>query len=82
MEKSKKGRHFIFDYIDSLYLKCQKVNLKCGTSYTDPPDWMKQKINNKSNQYDNCFQHTVTFALNHKEIGINLEGIKKITLYR
>ena len=36
---------FILDYIDSLYYKCHKVNLKCGGSHIDSPDWIK---NNKA----------------------------------
>ena len=38
-----KGSDFIFDYIDSLYYKGQKVNLKCGGSYIDYFDWIKIK---------------------------------------
>ena len=35
LEISVEGSDFIFDYIDSFYCKCQKVNLKHGGSYID-----------------------------------------------
>ena len=28
--ESIKGSQFVFDYVQSLYLKCHKINLNCG----------------------------------------------------
>ena len=44
---------FIFDYINLLQYKYYRINFKRGGSYTDSPDWIKNKkatinrINNK-----------------------------------
>ena len=44
------------------------MNLDCGGSYTDSPDWVENKktiinlINKKHNKY---FQYAVTVALSH-----------------
>ena len=65
------GSEFVFDYVQLLYNKCEKINLNHGGSYTDSPDWIKKKkttinpINKKDNK---CFQYTVTVALNYEEI--------------
>ena len=41
--ESMKVSEFIFDYVQSLYYKCYKINPNCGGSYTDSPDWIKNK---------------------------------------
>ena len=59
LKTSMKWSDFIFDYINSLYYKCHKVNLICGGPYIDSPDWMKNKkaTIDPINKYDdNCFQ--------------------------
>ena len=38
-----KGSEFVFDYIQLLHYKCHKINLNCGGSYIDFPDWIKNK---------------------------------------
>ena len=51
-----KGSEFVFDYVDLLYCKYHKLNLKRGGSYTDSPDWIKiqnatiNPINGKNNK--------------------------------
>ena len=46
-----KGSEFAFDYVYLLYYKCHQVNLNCGGSYIDSPEWVKnQNSSNKSNQ--------------------------------
>ena len=46
-----KGSEFVFDYVYLLYYKCHQVNLNCGGSYIDSPEWVKnQNSSNKSNQ--------------------------------
>ena len=51
---------FFFDYVHLLYCKCHKINPNHDGSYTDSPDWIKnKKRKNKSYQKkDNkCFQY-------------------------
>ena len=66
-----KGRDFIPDSVDLLYYQLQKTSLKrTGSSYLDSSKWLKNKkatINPKNND-NNCFQYTLTVALNHKQI--------------
>ena len=38
-----KGSDFIFDCVHFSYYKYHKVNLNCGGSYIDSPDWIKNK---------------------------------------
>ena len=67
-----KGSEFVFDNVDSLYYKLDKISLNGGGSYIDSPEWLKNKkatINPKNND-DRCFQYALTVAL-------NLEHIKK-----
>ena len=46
-----KGSEFAFDYVYLLYYKCHQVNLNCGGSYIDSPEWVKnQNSSNKSDQ--------------------------------
>ena len=63
---------FSFDCVLLLYYKYHKINFKRGGSCIDSPDWIRNKkatlnpINKKDNK---CFQHSITVALNHAEIG-------------
>ena len=43
LETSMKGHDFIFDSVQLMYYKCNKVNFICGGSYIDSPDWIKKK---------------------------------------
>ena len=78
--ESMKGSEFVFDYVQLLYYKRHKINLNCGGSYKDSPDWIKNKkatinpINKKDNK---CFQYAVTVALNHEEIKRDRQRITK-----
>ena len=48
--QSMRGSEFVFDYVQLLYYKCNKINLN-GGSYIDSPDWIKnKKATIKSNQ--------------------------------
>ena len=66
-----KGSKFVFNYVHLLYYKFYEINLNCGGSYIDSPDWIKNKkasinsVNNKDNKY---FQQAVTVTLNDAEI--------------
>ena len=64
-----------------IYYKCHKINQNCGRSYTDSPDWIKDKqaaINPINKKYNKCFQYAVTVALNHEETEKYSERITKI----
>ena len=65
-----KGIHFIFHCVNLLYYKCHNINLKCGGSYRDSPDRIKNKKStiNHINDDDKCFQYGATVTLNHEEI--------------
>ena len=39
------GSQFVFDCVHLLLYKCHKINLNCGGSYIDSPDWIKNKKN-------------------------------------
>ena len=72
--------NLFFDSVDSLYYKLDKISLNRGGSYIDSPKWPKNKkatINAKHND-DNCFQHAITVALNHKQIKQDSQRITKI----
>ena len=43
LEASMKGSDFIFDLVQLMYYKCDKVNFKQVGSYIDHPGWMKRK---------------------------------------
>ena len=38
-----KVSEFVFDYVHLFYYKCHEINLNRGGSYTDSPDWIKNK---------------------------------------
>ena len=41
--ESMRGSEFVFDYVQLLYYKCHKINLDCGGSNIDSPEWIKNK---------------------------------------
>ena len=43
LEMLMKGSDFIFDLVQLMYYKCNKINFKRGGSYIDSPDWIKNK---------------------------------------
>ena len=75
-----RGSEFVPDSIHLLYYHLQKVGLKRSGSYIDSPEWLKNKkaTINPENNDDNCFQYTLTVALNHQNIGKNPQRISKI----
>ena len=82
-----KGSEFVFDckyvehnYVQLLYYKCHKINSNRGGSYTDSPDWIKNKkgtINPINKKNSKSFQYSATVALNHEEIAKNPQRITK-----
>ena len=78
--ESMKGSEVVFDYVNSLYYNCHKINPNCVGSYIDFLDWIENKkaainpINKKDNK---CFQYAVRVVLNRKEIGKHSEKTAK-----
>ena len=76
-----RGSEVVFDYVQLLYYKCHKINLKRGGSYIDFPDWIKNKkatinpINKKDNK---CFRYPITVALNYEKIKKDPQRITKV----
>ena len=60
-----RGSEFIFESVNLLYYRLQRISLKRGGSYLDFPKWLKKKatINLKNND-NNCFQYALSVALN------------------
>ena len=62
--------------------------MKCGGSYIDSPDWIKNKKRAKKQKNKTtttsslndgkCFQYATTIALNHEETGNKSQRISKI----
>ena len=78
--ESMRGSEFVFDYAQLLYYKCHEINLNCDGSYTDSPDWIKNKkttINTINKKDNKCFQYTVTATLNYEEIVKHAERIAR-----
>ena len=77
--ESVKGTDFVLNLFICCNCKCHKINLNCGGSYIDFPDWRKNKkaainpINEKDNK---CFPYVITVTLNHEEIGKHCENKK------
>ena len=79
-KKSFKGSQFIFDSVNLLHYHLQKTSLKrIGSSYMDCPKWLKSKkaAINPKNSDKNCFQYTLTVALNYQSIKKDYQRISK-----
>ena len=52
-----KDSDLIFEGVNLLSYICRKINVKCGGSYIDSPDWIKKKkaTRNPKNYDDKCF---------------------------
>ena len=57
LEESMKGSEFVFDSVDFLEYKLNKIGLNRGGSYVDSPKWLKNKkaTINPKNDDDKCF---------------------------
>ena len=79
-----RGSEFIFENNDSLYYYFQKIDINRSRSYIETPKWLEDKkatINPKNMNDDNCFQYSITIALDHKDIERNPQRISKIKLF-
>ena len=80
LEESMKGSQFVFDSVDLLEYKLNKISLNRGGSYVDSPKWLKNRkatINSKNND-DKCFQYALTVALNYQNIKKNPQRTSNI----
>ena len=82
LEESMRGREFVFNSIDLLYYHLRKTSLKRGWSYIDSPEWLKNKkaTINPKNDENNCFQYTLTVALNYQNIKKTLKEYQKLNI--
>ena len=77
-----KGLDFEFDDVNFLYYDFNKISINRGRSYTDSPQWLKNKkstVNPMNNDYK-CFQYAVTLALNLDKIRKNPQEYLKLNL--
>ena len=83
LEESMRGSEFIFDCVDLLEYKLNKLYInKKGGSYIDCPKWVKNKkatINPKNND-GKCFQYALTVPLNYKTLKETIRGYQKLSL--
>ena len=67
----RRSEFVLYLYYKSMYYKYHKINLNCGGSHIDSPDWIKNKtttiypINKKDNK---CFQYAIAVALKNIKI--------------
>ena len=62
---------FIFESVELIDYHLHKISLKRGKSYIESSEWLLNKgatINPKNKKDDQCFQFTLTLALNYNEI--------------
>ena len=45
-----RGSEFIFESVNLLYYRLQRISLKRGGSYLDFPKWLKNKINDNNSK--------------------------------
>ena len=76
-----RGSEFIFENVDLLYYYFHRIDMRRGETYIETPEWLKNKkttMNPKNIDDDNCFKYSITVALDHKNIGRDLQRISKI----
>ena len=81
LEANMGGSSFTFERIDLLEYHLHKISLHRGSSYTESPEWLKNKgvtINPKITKDNNCFQYAVTAALNYQNINHHPERVSKL----
>ena len=65
-----RGSDFVFDYVESLNYIFHKINWERSGSYIEDPKWIKNKkaTINVKNDVGQCFQYSITNALNYDKI--------------
>ena len=83
LEQSMKGSEFVFNSVDLLEYKLNKIYFgRRGRSYIDSPKWLKNKkttINPKNND-DNCFQYALNVASDYQNIEKTRKEYQKLSL--
>ena len=71
------------DKIMHLYIKFHRLALTRGSSYTELPEWIKNKkaVINPQNKDEECFKWAVIVALHHEDIKHNPERISLLRPY-
>ena len=81
LETKMKGSSYTFERIDLLEYHLHKISLNRGSSYTESPEWTKNKgvtINPKNTKDNNCFQYAIIAALKYQNIDHHPERISKL----
>ena len=81
VETKIKGSSYIFERIDLLEYHLHKLTLNRGNSYTEYPEWIKNKrvtINPKNTKDNNCFQYAIIAALKYQNTDHHPERIFKL----
>ena len=77
-----KKSNLTYDRVRAFYYKLHKISTNSsGGSYTDSPDWIKNKkatINPKNKNNGKYMQYSISVALNHEQIDNYLERISTI----
>ena len=77
-----KKSNLTYDRVIAFYYKLHKISTNSsGGSYTDSPDWIKNKkatINPKNKNNGKYRQYSISVALNHEQIDNHLERISTI----
>ena len=76
-----RGSEFIFECVDVLYYYFHRIDMRRGESYIKSPEWLKNKkatINPKNINDNNCFQYSISVALDHQSIGGDPQRISRI----
>ena len=86
LENKMEGSSFVYDYVNFLDIKFNKVDLIRGGTYIKENKWLTKKkatINPKNNKGEDvyCFMYALTVALNDNETGCHPERINKIIPY-
>ena len=77
LETSMKDRDFASDCFHLLHYKCHKINLTCGGSYIDSPDWIKNKKATATvNDDGKCFQDAACHTKFHRNWKTSTSNVK------
>ena len=84
LETKMKGSSYIIERVDLLEYNLHIIRLNRGSSFIEYPEWIKHKkviINPKNTKDNNCFQYSITAALNYQNIGHHSEGVSQLELF-
>ena len=84
LETALKGSGFIFDCFRLLCYKFHEIDINCGASCIDSPDWIinKKTTVNPVSDDDKCFQYAATAVLNHRKSEYIQKEYQKVSFYK